>query len=272
MSQSQTSAAAHRPHVLVTNDDGIDSGFFHALVDALAKRFRVTIAAPDTERSWIGRAVSRHSDVQLTDRSADFPHCSTAYALSGTPTDCVNIALAHLCQHDLPDAVCSGINIGFNAGLALIYSSGTVAGAMEGAFRGLPALAFSLALNAEQFEAMRLSRGNNIPPEILESLLHSAEHAAHMCAEVIRSQPKAEAPAPVHNINFPMPTAADTPIERTNPLPSAMPPLFRRASDAANSFTFRYTPVPTHTGETGNYDIPCLERGHISYSVKFFGE
>lgn len=267
---STPSALSSRQHILITNDDGIDSGFLHALVDALAPHFRITIAAPDQERSWIGRAVSRHHDICLTDRSADFPHCGAAYALSGTPTDCVNIALNHLCRDDMPVAVCSGINIGFNAGLALLYSSGTVGGAMEGAFQGLPALAFSQVLNKEQFEQMRISRGNNMPQAIRESLNHSAQHAARLCVEVVGKQPRQDGPAPVHNINFPMPTAADTPLEITQPLPSAMPMLFTPKPDEAGTFIFRYTPVPTPTQEDGSYDIPCLERGHISHSIKYF--
>lgn len=269
MTPLNASSAAAKPHVLVTNDDGIDSGFLHVLVRTLLPHFRVTIAAPDGERSWIGRAVTRHSDITLSDRSADFPECVAAYALSGTPTDCVNIALAHLCsKQDQPDAVCSGINIGFNAGLALIHSSGTVAGALEGAFFGLPALAFSQVLDAEQFEMMRLSRGNNIPDDIRASLEHSAVHAARLCAEVIANQPKSATPAPVHNINFPMPTLADTLIEHTRPLPSAMPSLFRPLPDKPNQFTFQYTPVPDTPEVHGSYDIPCLQRGNISYSVK----
>lgn len=260
----------HRPHVLVTNDDGIDSEFLHALVEALLPHFTVTIAAPSGERSWIGRAISRNNDIDVVDRSEDFPACAAAWAIGGTPTDCVNIALAHLCKNALPDAVCSGINIGFNAGNALLYSSGTVAGALEGAFYGLPALAFSQVLDAEQFEAMRQSGGTGIPQDIRESLRHSARHAARLTAEVIAKQPRQSHPAPLHNINFPMPTGADTELRHTDPLPSAMPQLFIPTDASHSRFTFCYMPVPTDTAVHGNYDIPCLQKGFISYSVKQF--
>lgn len=267
---TDTFTATKRPHVLVTNDDGIDCGFLHALVEALLLRFRVTIVAPSGERSWIGRAVSRNHDIDVTNRSADFPACTAAYALNGTPTDCTNIALAHLCKDDLPDAVCSGINIGFNAGNALLYSSGTVAGALEAAFHGLPALAFSQVLDAHQFEKMRLSGGTGIPRDILESLRHSARHAARITAEVLASQPKQGHPAPLHNINFPMPTLADTAVRHTDPLPGPMPQLFIPTDASHSRFTFYYTPVPHDTGHSGNYDIPCLQKGLISHSVKQF--
>lgn len=267
---TDNTSADRRPHVLVTNDDGIDSGFLHALVEALLPRFRVTIAAPSGERSWIGRAVTRAHDVEVTDRSADFPSCVAAWAIGGTPTDCTNIALAHLCKGDLPDAVCSGINIGFNAGNALLYSSGTVGGALEGAFQGLPALAFSQVLNEDQFELMRLSGGTAIAPDIQESLRHSARHAARIAAEVIAAQPRQSHPAPLHNINFPMPTRADSQVRHTDPLPGPMPQLFIPTDASHTRFTFSYTPVPSDATERGNYDIPCLLRGLISHSVKPF--
>ena len=117
-----------KPHALVTNDDGIDSIFLHRLVDALLPDFRVSVAAPAFEQSWIGRAVSRHREVEVLQSPALFPEGVDAWAISGTPTDCVNIALGNLVQGPV-DIVLSGINIGFNTTETLILSSGTVAGA-----------------------------------------------------------------------------------------------------------------------------------------------
>lgn len=267
---TDNTSADRRPHILVTNDDGIHSDFFQVLVEALLPQFRITIAAPCGERSWIGRAVSRNNDINVENRSSDFPSCVAAYAIGGTPTDCVNIALAHLCKDDLPDAVCSGINIGFNAGNALLYSSGTVAGALEGAFFGLPALAFSQVLNAEQFEQMRQSGGTRLPADIQQTLRHSARHAARITAEVVASQPRKSHTAPLHNINFPMPTNADTQTRHTDPLPGPMQQLFIPTDASHKRFTFCYIPTPTDTILQGNYDIPCLQRGFISHSIKVF--
>ena len=131
-----------KPHALVTNDDGIESVFLHRLVDALLPDFDVSVAAPAFEQSWIGRAVSRHGEVEVIRSPSIFPAGVDAWAISGTPTDCVNIALGNLISKQ-PDIVLSGINIGYNTTETLILSSGTIAGAIEGALWGLPAIAFS---------------------------------------------------------------------------------------------------------------------------------
>ena len=126
-----------KPLALVTNDDGIDSAFLHRLVEALAKDFEVAVAAPAFEQSWIGRAISRRTEVEVIPSPSHFPSGVQAWAVSGTPTDCVNIALGNLLDRQ-PDIVVSGINIGFNTTETLILCSGTIAGAMEGAQWGLP--------------------------------------------------------------------------------------------------------------------------------------
>src|SRR5690554_6084905 len=147
---------SQKTHVLVTNDDGIDSFFLRCLVEGLMESFRVTVAAPMGEQSWIGRALSRNREVHVAE-CEDFP--CRAFALDGTPSDCVNIALGHLLQDDFPELVCSGINIGFNATLPLILSSGTIAGAIEGACWGLPALAFSHQIPPSEYETLRQNHG-----------------------------------------------------------------------------------------------------------------
>ena len=103
----------YRPHALVTNDDGIESAFLHRLVEALLPDFEVSVAAPAFEQSWIGRAISRHSEIEVIPGLAYFSKDVQAWAISGTPTDCVNIALGNLLTKK-PDIVLSGINIGFN--------------------------------------------------------------------------------------------------------------------------------------------------------------
>jgi 5'-nucleotidase len=102
-----------KPHLLVTNDDGIESAFLHRLVAALLPKFKVSVAAPAFEQSWIGRAISRHQEIEVLCGASHFPAEVTAWAINGTPTDCVNIALGHLLERPA-DAVVSGINIGYN--------------------------------------------------------------------------------------------------------------------------------------------------------------
>ena len=87
-----------KPHALVTNDDGIESAFLHRLVDALKDDFQVSVAAPAFEQSWIGRAISRRKEIEAIHSPSIFPDKIDAWAINGTPTDCVNIALGNLIQ------------------------------------------------------------------------------------------------------------------------------------------------------------------------------
>ncbi len=122
--------------ILVTNDDGYRSDGIHALARALRDVGDVTIVAPTTEASAIGHALTLRHVLRLE------PVDDRVFAVDGTPTDCVNIAVTHVLK-GLPDLVVSGINKGWNLGDDLTYS-GTVAGALEGALLGVPAMAVSL--------------------------------------------------------------------------------------------------------------------------------
>jgi 5'-nucleotidase len=125
------------PLILVTNDDGVHSPGIHALAEALAALGRVTIVAPLNEASAIGHALTIRRPLRL-ERLRD-----GVYSVDGTPTDCVNIAIGAAVLDTLPDLVVSGINKGYNVGDDVTYS-GTVAGALEAALLGIPALAVSL--------------------------------------------------------------------------------------------------------------------------------
>jgi len=122
--------------ILVTNDDGYRSDGLEALAEALQPLGEVTIVAPVTEASAIGHALTLRHPLRL-ERIAD-----RVFAVDGTPTDCVNIAVTQVFK-GLPDLVVSGINKGWNLGDDVTYS-GTVAGALEGALLGTAALAVSL--------------------------------------------------------------------------------------------------------------------------------
>jgi 5'-nucleotidase len=122
--------------ILVTNDDGYRSDGIHALARALRGIGEVTIVAPVTEASAIGHALTLRHPLRLD--SID----DRVFAVEGTPTDCVNVAVTHVFK-GLPDLVVSGINKGWNLGDDVTYS-GTVAGALEAALLGIPAVAVSL--------------------------------------------------------------------------------------------------------------------------------
>jgi len=124
------------PRILVTNDDGVRSKGIRALAEALSELGEVVTVAPTREVSAIGHALTLHHPLRLEHLRG------STWALDGTPTDCVNIAVAAVLK-GLPDLVVSGINRGLNVGDDVTYS-GTVAGAMEGALLGVPAIAVSL--------------------------------------------------------------------------------------------------------------------------------
>ncbi|QYY37381.1 5'/3'-nucleotidase SurE [Ruficoccus sp. ZRK36] len=246
-----------KPLALITNDDGIDSWFLRVLVEAMLDKFDVFVAAPMGEQSWIGRAMSRRRQIDMAEVAG--LHCP-AYALDGTPSDCVNIALGHLMGDRKPDVVCSGINLGYNACLPLILSSGTVAGAMEGAFWGLPAVAFSHVIPQVDFEAIRQKNGQ-AEGEMAESVKCSAVQGVELALAVTGQRPTSPT---VHNINFPKRTYADTEVVRTIPSPMPMHSLFARTGE--NHFHFNKVerePVPH--GQLD--DMQALNAGKISYTV-----
>lgn len=131
-------------HILVTNDDGVTSSGIVALADALASLGEVTVVAPHAESSAIGHALTLARPLRVEELRA------RVYTVDGTPTDCVNIAVARILPR-LPDLVVSGINKGYNIGDDVTYS-GTVAGAMEGALLGLPGIAVSLQRTGDAFD------------------------------------------------------------------------------------------------------------------------
>jgi 5'-nucleotidase len=132
------------PLILVTNDDGYRSEGIKALAQALRRLGDVTIVAPIEEASAIGHALTLRRPLRL-ERIGD-----DVYSVDGTPTDCVNIAIAHVFKK-LPDLVVSGINKGFNLGDDVTYS-GTVAGALEGALLGVPSMAVSLRQTRGEYD------------------------------------------------------------------------------------------------------------------------
>ncbi|NNL36166.1 MAG: 5'/3'-nucleotidase SurE [Silicimonas sp.] len=123
-------------HFLISNDDGINARGIQVLARRMAAIGQVTIVAPDQNRSGASNSLTLESPVRIREIA------ERTYRVTGTPSDCVHIALTGLLDKD-PDIVVSGINSGANLGDDVIYS-GTVAAAMEGRFLGLPAIAVSL--------------------------------------------------------------------------------------------------------------------------------
>lgn len=132
--------------ILLTNDDGFFAPGIAALNKALVDGYDISIVAPETEQSGVGHAFtfSRPIRCQRAENNELIGH-----AVSGTPADCVKIAIGEIIKQ-LPDLVVSGMNIGENSGLSGYYS-GTVAAAREGAFWGVLSVAFSVCIEGKQF-------------------------------------------------------------------------------------------------------------------------
>lgn len=129
-----------KPVILVTNDDGITAPGIRALVDAMKSLGEVIVVAPDRPQSGMGHAITIEDPLRL-DEVAVFGEVE-AYQCSGTPVDCVKLAVDRI-LHRKPDLCVSGINHGSNSSINVIYS-GTMSAAMEAAIEGIPAVGFSL--------------------------------------------------------------------------------------------------------------------------------
>lgn len=137
-----------QPLILVTNDDGIDSEGLGALRSVSEEFGEVWVVAPSFEQSGVGHGITLHRPLKVEKRG------ERAFCLNGSPTDCVWLAIRNLLPR-MPSLVLSGINKGSNLGEDVTYS-GTVAAAMEGALRGVPSVAFSLAgKDAFDFDAIK---------------------------------------------------------------------------------------------------------------------
>ena len=159
---------SERPLILVTNDDGVHAPGIQALSAALAAVGEVHVVAPDREMSACAQALTLKQPLRAESLG------QRVHAVDGTPADCVNLAILKLLPAP-PALVCAGINSGGNLGDDVFYS-GTVGGAREGTFFGVPSLAFSLAARSEtDFShaaafAVRLARlvlAKGLPPRTL---------------------------------------------------------------------------------------------------------
>lgn len=133
-----------RPLILVTNDDGVQAPGIQALATQLALLGDVVVVAPTLPHSGMSQAITSTEPVRCAEYGAQTPF--RQYAVNGTPTDCVKLAL-HTILERKPDLVASGINHGSNASVNVLYS-GTMGAALEGCVAGIPSVGFSLVNSA----------------------------------------------------------------------------------------------------------------------------
>lgn len=132
-----------KPLILVTNDDGITAPGLRALVQYMKELGEVVVVAPDSPQSGMGHAITLDNTLYSQKVQVDSKNGTTEeYSCSGTPADCVKLALQEL-LHRKPDICVSGINHGSNSSINVIYS-GTMSAAIEAGIEGVPAIGFSL--------------------------------------------------------------------------------------------------------------------------------
>ncbi|MEP0916338.1 5'/3'-nucleotidase SurE [Leptolyngbya sp. DQ-M1] len=138
--------------LLISNDDGVYALGIRTLANTLAEAgHEVTVVCPDRERSATGHGLTLHDPIRAVQMDQVFRQGVKAWACSGTPSDCVKLALWALLD-EKPDFVLSGINHGSNLGTDVLYS-GTVSAAMEGVIEGIPSIAFSLtSFQSQEFQ------------------------------------------------------------------------------------------------------------------------
>ena len=130
-----------KPLILVTNDDSITAPGIRALIEVMSEIGNVIVVAPDSPQSAMGHAITINNTLQINKTSKD-NDAITEYSCSGTPVDCVKIAVHEILKYK-PDLCVSGINHGSNSSINVIYS-GTMSAAVEAGIEGIPAIGFSL--------------------------------------------------------------------------------------------------------------------------------
>jgi 5'-nucleotidase len=207
--------------ILVTNDDGVDSPALPALVRALAERWPVRAVVPSRERSWIGKAITRWEDIRVERVERDGVEI---HSVDGFPADCTQLGV-HSLFEERPDMVVSGINVGFNHGLAFFLSSGTVGAACEGWIAGLPAIAFSTGV----------SRGHSAwaPKAWADDSGPLWARMSAIAAEIVADVRRVGFPEEADLLNVNIPESADlgTPRVVTTLAKAGYDNLFRRQSD-----------------------------------------
>jgi len=176
VSRSPKGCVTMKARILLTNDDGINSAGLWAAYEALSPLADITVVAPATQQSAVGRSISIFEPIRASEITLNGVK---AFAVGGKPTDSVIIGLYALALK--PDLVVSGINIGENLSFESIMTSGTVGAALEAANQGTPAIAFSLQVEDQgdkfddpRFHGQSFDAAKRVVADICRTFLGSA--------------------------------------------------------------------------------------------------
>jgi 5'-nucleotidase len=242
--------------ILVTNDDGVNAEGLRVLVRELVKIAQVTVVAPDSERSAIGTAVTLLQPLRAKQVEPAAPGVPT-WAIDGTPSDCVILGLGKLIP-DKVDLVISGINPSTNLGED-VHISGTVGAALQGYFRGLPALAVSVA---------HPSRDKNLSSDSSLESQFGLETAARVAAMLAIKMDGDKSTKVFLNVNVPSKPLAGVLGAKITRLARASHINTVEEENRGQSKQYRLVRARvTNTGE--GTDIRAVEQGYVSLTALY---
>ncbi|NOZ21090.1 MAG: 5'/3'-nucleotidase SurE [Planctomycetes bacterium] len=232
--------------ILLTNDDGIHAPGLLALKNELSRTAEVDVVAPMAEQSAVGHSITLHRPLRVIEIERDGE--LVGYGVNGAPADCVKLALAELLD-ERPDVVVSGINLGANVGVNVLYS-GTVAAAIEGAMFGIPSLAVSIEIeDRPQFDP-----------------------AARIVGKLIRKMPLAElGDHVILNVNVPaIPPSRIKGVKVTRQSVRAPEEAFDRRTDPRGRYYYWITADFDGLAEEEGTDVNALRDGYVSITPLHF--
>jgi 5'-nucleotidase len=227
--------------ILLTNDDGFYSKGILFLKSVLAKKYRVFVIAPDRERSAVSMSLTLHQPLRINQVEEG------VFAVNGTTSDCVNIALQKILPQP-PDFVVSGMNLGENLSEDIFFS-GTVGGAFSGFLYGIPSLAVSLVGNPgmDRSREFDFAEGAEVAERVISRLLRYRHEGV------------------VYNLNIPFPNNGKI---RVTSLGSKRykPDIIERVDPRGGKYYWIGTGSPDYSGKKGT-DVWAVQMGYISLSV-----
>ncbi|MCU0237558.1 MAG: 5'/3'-nucleotidase SurE [Acidobacteria bacterium] len=227
--------------ILITNDDGFYSQGLTALKAELEKRHRVWVVAPDREKSAISMALTLNHPLRINRVEEN------VFAVNGTTSDCVNIALQKVLPA-APDFVVSGMNLGENLSEDVFFS-GTVGGAFSGHLYGIPALAVSLIAGLGQYQRQEydFAAGARIAARVLEKLMASRRERV------------------IYNLNIPFPNNGEIAVTALGSK-HYTPDIIERVDPRGRKYYWIGTGTPSYDCCEGS-DIWAVQNGFVSLSV-----
>jgi 5'-nucleotidase len=232
--------------VLLTNDDGIFAPGLAAMERALGRICDVVVAAPSTEQSGVGHAITFLTP--LTAKEVFEGRRRRGWAVDGSPADSVKLAIAEFCPRR-PDLVISGINGGLNAGINVLYS-GTVAAAIEASFFGITSCAVSLEFD----EHADYDRAAAIALGVIRQILDRSPRAGSL-----------------FNLNIPTAALTGTPSLRLVPMSvQRYGEAFERRVDPRGRSYFWATNDPPHPPSPIDTDVTALAAGAVTLTPLAF--